>query len=168
LPNTELEIIAMVEKTYEEYPANKINRLWVTLQLIYNCILEDHGDNKYKLPHMNKAKLEQLRQLPRQLHVDHSALQGSLMLPLTTLEVTMTLNMMMMLPFCWNRKRMAMVAVASTTTLIRTMPVSTVFTHSTVKTLPFMLSLKQVSFELAKAPLFCCRCYPVVALFQTS
>ena len=73
-PKDSIEIITMVQKTYDEYPANKINRLWVTLQSIYNCIIENHGDNNYKIPHMNKERLERLGELPTALKVSREAL----------------------------------------------------------------------------------------------
>jgi hypothetical protein len=72
-PKTSQEIIDCVTQAYNEYPANKLNRLWVTLQSIYNCILETHGDNVYKIPHMNKEKLERENRLPRALLVSDDA-----------------------------------------------------------------------------------------------
>jgi hypothetical protein len=38
-----------------------------------NEIIEDKGDNKYKIPHMNKARLERLNQLPISLAVTQEA-----------------------------------------------------------------------------------------------
>jgi hypothetical protein len=38
-----------------------------------NEIIEDKGDNKYKIPHMNKARLERLNQLPIYLAVTQEA-----------------------------------------------------------------------------------------------
>ena len=38
-----------------------------------NCILEEGGDNCYKLPHMKKDRLERLGQLPTLLDVTDEA-----------------------------------------------------------------------------------------------
>jgi hypothetical protein len=63
-PKNEVELIAMVEQTYADYPYLQINRLFVTLQTIFNCIIEHHGGNHFKIPHMNKARLEREDRLP--------------------------------------------------------------------------------------------------------
>jgi hypothetical protein len=44
-PKTNGEIIQCVcgKDTCREYPLNKIDRLWVTLISIFNCIIECHG-----------------------------------------------------------------------------------------------------------------------------
>jgi hypothetical protein len=63
-PKNEVELITLVEQTYADYPHQQINRLFVTLQSIFNCILEHHGGNQFKIPHMNKARLEREGRLP--------------------------------------------------------------------------------------------------------
>jgi hypothetical protein len=70
-PKNEVELITMVEKTYAEYPYLKINRLFVTLQTVFNSIIECHGGNDYKLVHMNKEKLEKENRLPLTIAVTH-------------------------------------------------------------------------------------------------
>jgi hypothetical protein len=72
-PRSSLEIIDMVQRTYQEYPPNKINRIWVTLMSIFNCIIENHGNNDYKIPHMNKEKMEREGTLPRELQLSQEA-----------------------------------------------------------------------------------------------
>jgi hypothetical protein len=73
-PKNSGEIITMVQQTYWSYPADKINRIFVTLQSIYDCIIVEHGDNHYKLPHMNKDKLERDGTLPRELKLSQDAI----------------------------------------------------------------------------------------------
>jgi hypothetical protein len=68
-PRNEVELITMVEQTYNDYPANMINRLFVTLQTVFNSIIEANGGNDYKLVHMNKAKLEKEGRLPVAIQV---------------------------------------------------------------------------------------------------
>jgi hypothetical protein len=63
----------MVQRTYQEYPPDKINRIWVTLMSIFNCISENHGNNDYKIPHMNKEKMERDGTLPRELQLSQEA-----------------------------------------------------------------------------------------------
>jgi hypothetical protein len=72
-PKTSEEIMDCVTQAYNEYPANKLNRMWVTLQSIYNCVIETHGYNVYKIPHMNKEKLERENLQPRALFLSSDA-----------------------------------------------------------------------------------------------
>jgi len=69
-PKDEIELITMVEKTFNEYPTNKINRIWLSLQTVFNNILNNFGGNEYKMTHMNKDKLEREGRLPVVLEVD--------------------------------------------------------------------------------------------------
>jgi len=64
----------MVQQCFDDYPINKLKRLWVTLQSIYNEIIKSAGDNCFKIPHMNKDKLEREGRLPTVLPVDPAAM----------------------------------------------------------------------------------------------
>jgi hypothetical protein len=68
-PNDELALIKAVEHAYEQYPANQINRMWLTLQSCLNEIFKHDGDNNYSIPHMGKEKLEKEGRLPKVLAV---------------------------------------------------------------------------------------------------
>ncbi|XP_021763998.1 uncharacterized protein LOC110728662 [Chenopodium quinoa] len=62
----------LVEKVIECYNTFKpqVNKyIWVTLQRCMIKILKAQGGNKYKIPHMNKKKLENLGILPDQVTV---------------------------------------------------------------------------------------------------
>jgi hypothetical protein len=72
-PDDELALIEAVEAAYAAYPANKINRMWLTLQSCLNQILENNGGNHYSIPHMNKEKLEREGRLPKVLKVTTAA-----------------------------------------------------------------------------------------------
>jgi hypothetical protein len=63
-PKNEVELIALVEETYKNYCYLKINRLFVTLQTIFNSIIEANGGNDFTIVHMNKARLERDGVLP--------------------------------------------------------------------------------------------------------
>ena len=67
------EIIKCVTDAFWEYPMNKMNRLWLTRMQCMNEILECHGGNDYKLPHMGKEKLERIGKLPDVLEVTEMA-----------------------------------------------------------------------------------------------
>ena len=69
-PRTEFELIDAVKEAHHEYPPNKINRMFVTMQTVFNETLLDDGGNDYKIPHMNKEKLEREGRLPVVLPVD--------------------------------------------------------------------------------------------------
>jgi hypothetical protein len=72
-PTTEFALIKAVEDAYWKYPANKLNRMWLTYQSCLNMIIEHEGDNFYSIPHMNKEGLEKTGQLPKVLDVTEVA-----------------------------------------------------------------------------------------------
>ena len=51
-PKDSLELIACVQKTYDECPANEINRMWLTLMSCMNEIINNDGGNDDEIPHM--------------------------------------------------------------------------------------------------------------------
>jgi hypothetical protein len=69
-----MDIIECVTKTWNEYPWEKIERIWVTLQSIYNMIIEHHGCNQFKIPHLNKDQMEWESTLPRELPLTEEAI----------------------------------------------------------------------------------------------
>jgi hypothetical protein len=73
LPKNSIELIEMVDKAFKNYDWHKLNRLWLTLQSVMNKIIEERGGNKYKIPHMNKERLERTNQLPVVLPVTQQA-----------------------------------------------------------------------------------------------
>ena len=74
-PTNSLELIDMVRECYDDYPTNKINRIWLTLQSCLNEIIKGDGNNQYKIPHMNKERLERQNRLPEAVEVCQEALQ---------------------------------------------------------------------------------------------
>ena len=63
----------MVQNAYKSYPPTQINRVWLTMQSCYNEIIACRGGNNYKIPHMNKEKLEKAGKLPKVLEVHKDA-----------------------------------------------------------------------------------------------
>jgi hypothetical protein len=47
-------LIANVNRAWELYSPRTLERVWLSHQAVLNEILENYGDNNYKLPHMNK------------------------------------------------------------------------------------------------------------------
>ena len=69
----EEELIKSVEKAYGEYPWQKLNHVWLTLQSCLNMIIENDGGNDYKIPHMGKESMERRGLLPRVLDITPSS-----------------------------------------------------------------------------------------------
>ncbi|KAG7367330.1 hypothetical protein IV203_030001 [Nitzschia inconspicua] len=72
-PTNAIQLIEMVEETYKNYPPNKLNRIWITLQDVMNEIIKSGGDNKYSIRHKNKDYLERTNQLPLSVAVTQEA-----------------------------------------------------------------------------------------------
>ncbi|XP_057768738.1 uncharacterized protein LOC130988793 [Salvia miltiorrhiza] len=69
------ELLKNVHEAYLEYPPQKINHVFLTLQGCYHEILKAKGDNNYTIPHMNKERLERAGTLPETLQVDEALVQ---------------------------------------------------------------------------------------------
>lgn len=74
-PGNAREIIQCVQQAYVAYNSNKINRIWLSLMSCLNEIVEHHGDNNYKIPHIGKERLERIGELPIALPVCEVAVQ---------------------------------------------------------------------------------------------
>lgn len=70
ISNNMNDLIANVQNEYENYEDKSLRNVFLTLQ---GCMLEvmmAGGGNKYKIPHMNKDRLEALGILPKSLTCD--------------------------------------------------------------------------------------------------
>ena len=63
-PKNEEELIELVSAAYDNYPRDKINQTWLTLQCCFNQIIMHNGDNDYNIDHIVNEKLEQIGKLP--------------------------------------------------------------------------------------------------------
>lgn len=73
-PSNAGEIITLVEEEYEKFDCCIINKIWLSYQCVLNEIIENYGNNDYKLPHMQKdAVLKANNKLPRCLQVTEMA-----------------------------------------------------------------------------------------------
>jgi hypothetical protein len=73
----ESEIITQVEQAYNNYPANLINRIWLTWMSVCDTVIIANGSNNYQLTHMRKAVLERLGILPHVLELSAEAVAAA-------------------------------------------------------------------------------------------
>ncbi|XP_057771833.1 uncharacterized protein LOC130991537 [Salvia miltiorrhiza] len=72
------ELLENVKAAYEEYPPEKLNNVFLTLQGCYQEIIKCKGGNNYKIPHMNKERLSMQGMLPRCIQVEESLVKEGL------------------------------------------------------------------------------------------
>lgn len=68
-PRSSLDIIDCVRKAWRQFPAKRINHLFLTLQGVMNLCMEHYGSNDFALPHLSKARLQKAGDLPLVLEV---------------------------------------------------------------------------------------------------
>ncbi|KAK1399051.1 hypothetical protein POM88_008914 [Heracleum sosnowskyi] len=56
-PTTIKELQTTVQQSFDEYPSEKLNKVFLTHQMCMKEIMRANGDNDYKLPHMGKDRL---------------------------------------------------------------------------------------------------------------
>uniref|UniRef100_A0A8I6WKB7 Transposase n=1 Tax=Hordeum vulgare subsp. vulgare TaxID=112509 RepID=A0A8I6WKB7_HORVV len=66
-PRTLQDLIKGVLEEFENYEVYKLNRVFLSLQACMIEILNHAGGNGYKIPHVNKERLESLGLLPQRL-----------------------------------------------------------------------------------------------------
>jgi hypothetical protein len=59
-----------VKNEFDRYDPDTLNRVFLTLQGCMIEVMKDGGGNRYKIPHMDKDKLEALDMLPKRLPCD--------------------------------------------------------------------------------------------------
>lgn len=75
-PRTVADFVHAVEELFEEYSAEKVNYIFLTLQSCMKEIMKTGGDNRYKIPHMKKATLVRKNRLPLQISCNLSLVQS--------------------------------------------------------------------------------------------
>lgn len=66
------DLIAAVEKAFNELEISKLNYVFLTMQMVMESILKLKGGNDYKLAHMSKHKLDRNGSLPISIACDPS------------------------------------------------------------------------------------------------
>ncbi|KAL7125602.1 hypothetical protein ABFS83_14G127700 [Erythranthe nasuta] len=69
------ELLAVVQRSFQAFPSTKSNRILITLQSCMIEIMKVKGSNKYKIPHIKKAMMERVGQLPTHLKCDSELVQ---------------------------------------------------------------------------------------------
>ncbi|XP_066375035.1 uncharacterized protein [Miscanthus floridulus] len=72
------ELIVNVINEYENYNPVLLNRVFLTLQGCMIEVMKDNGGNMYKIPHMNKERLEAAGMLPKSLSCDREIVQKAI------------------------------------------------------------------------------------------
>ncbi|KAE8771312.1 hypothetical protein D1007_56834 [Hordeum vulgare] len=72
------DIVIKVEHAFDEYPAERSNRIFLTLQSCMVEVLKQLGGNRYKVPHMRKADKERLGNLPITLQCTASIVKDAI------------------------------------------------------------------------------------------
>jgi len=72
------ELIANVENEFEKYDPDTLNRVFLTLQGCLVEVMKDGGGNRYKIPHIDKDRLEALGMLPKSLDCDMQLIEDVL------------------------------------------------------------------------------------------
>ena len=74
-PKTVDELVNVVVKAFESFPIAKSDHIFLTLQLCMIEIMKVKGSHRYKIPHVNKVRLESLDKLPTQFKCDLALVQ---------------------------------------------------------------------------------------------
>jgi hypothetical protein len=69
------ELIQNVYIEYQNYNPILLNRVFITLQTCMIKVMKDNGGTRYKIPHMNKERLESQGMLPTALSCDSQLVQ---------------------------------------------------------------------------------------------
>ncbi|XP_057795059.1 uncharacterized protein LOC131011288 [Salvia miltiorrhiza] len=72
------DLLANVVRAFEELTPQTLNNVFLTLQGCYSEMLKVKGGNDYKIPHMNKSRLQRMGQLPESIEVDPQLVRDSL------------------------------------------------------------------------------------------
>ncbi|XP_042018944.1 uncharacterized protein LOC121766756 [Salvia splendens] len=72
------ELLGNVWSSFEELTPQTLNNVFLTLQSCLSKILEVHGGNNYKIPHLNKERLRRTVGLPTSLEVGENLVKESL------------------------------------------------------------------------------------------
>jgi hypothetical protein len=72
------ELIANVINKFTDYEPTLLRRVFLTLQSCLIEVMKVRGGNRYKIPHMNKSRLEALGILPKRLSCDYQLYQDAI------------------------------------------------------------------------------------------
>lgn len=64
------DLIENVQREFDNYDPATLNKVFLTLQGCMIEVMKDGGGNRYKIPHIDKDRLEALGMLPKSLNCD--------------------------------------------------------------------------------------------------
>lgn len=64
------QLLAAVENSFDKLSYTKLNDVFLTLQKVFECVMQCGGGNDYALPHIGKQKLRNCGALPLALECD--------------------------------------------------------------------------------------------------
>lgn len=73
------DLVKNVMTSYEEMTAQKLNHVFLTLQCCFAETLKIKGGNEYKIPHMNKNRLQAMGQLPESIEVEEALVKDTIL-----------------------------------------------------------------------------------------
>lgn len=80
VPTTIKELIQNVEEEFNNYDANKLARVFITLQSCMLEVMKEQGGNGYKIQHLNKDRMQREGNLSASLDCDAELYENTLAL----------------------------------------------------------------------------------------
>ncbi|KAH7853670.1 hypothetical protein Vadar_005306 [Vaccinium darrowii] len=77
-PRTIDELVNAVQKSFDEFPSDSLNHVFLTLQSCMVEVMKVYGGNNYKVPHMGKYQLIRRGVLPSQLECGSEIVENAL------------------------------------------------------------------------------------------
>ncbi|WOH04103.1 hypothetical protein DCAR_0623509 [Daucus carota subsp. sativus] len=74
------DLVSGVEKAFNNFSVIKSDHIFLSLQLCMKSVLEEKGDNHYKIKHTSNDALRRRGRLPLQIRCDSQLVQNSLAL----------------------------------------------------------------------------------------
>lgn len=77
-PKTIDELVCAVEKSFENFPSQSLNEVFLSMHACMIEIMKVDGGNNYKLPHLGKSKLLRNGNLPMHLSCDREVVERAM------------------------------------------------------------------------------------------
>jgi hypothetical protein len=71
-------MIAAVVKAFGDWTLKSLDNVFLSLQAVLECIMNNEGSNAFKLPHLGKAALRRQGKLPEMLTCSVESIEAAL------------------------------------------------------------------------------------------
>jgi hypothetical protein len=71
-------LIEAILKSYNDYPKEKLNLMFLTLMSVMDEAIKQGGGNFYRIPHLGKGHLKKINELPLALDLSDEAYQRAI------------------------------------------------------------------------------------------